>query len=92
MIAKATESSNFTDGLMPMFMSQAKSSGKLTGLYHFARPGNRQVQEDYFLRSAKPYLKHSIIVLDYESTVVTYGGVKWALNWLDNVYKKQVLS
>lgn len=87
-IAKATENSNFTDGLLPMFMSQAKNSGKLTGLYHFARPGSWQVQADYFLRSAKPYLKHSIIVLDYESTVVTYGGVQWALNWLDYVYKQ----
>ena len=87
-IAKATENNNFTDGLMPLFMSQAKNSGKLTGLYHFARPGNWQVQADYFLRSAKPYLKHSIIVLDYESTVVTYGGVQWALNWLDYVYKQ----
>lgn len=35
-IAKATENNNFTDGLMPLFMSQTKNSGKLTGLYHFA--------------------------------------------------------
>lgn len=69
-------------------MSQAQNSGKLTGLYHFARPGNWQVQADYFLGADKPYLKHSIIVLDYESTVVTYGGVQWTLNWLDYVYKQ----
>lgn len=87
-IAKAMENNNFTDSLMPLFISQTKNSGKLTGLYHFARPGNWQVQADYFLRAAKPYLKHSIIVLDYESTVVTYGGVQWALNWLDYVYKQ----
>lgn len=87
-IAKATENTNFTDYTLPIFMVQATKSGKLTGLYHFARPGNWKEQADYFLRSAKPYLRHSIIVLDYESTVVTYGGVQWALNWLDYVYKQ----
>lgn len=87
-IAKATENNNFTDRLMPTFMSQAENSDKLTGLYHFARPGDWKVQADYFLRTAKPYLSHSILVLDYENTVVTYGGVQWALNWLDYVYKQ----
>ena len=87
-IAKATESSNFTDSTLPTFMAQSKTTGKLTGVYHFARPGDWKVQADFFLRTAKPYLNNSIIVLDYESTVVTYGGVQWALNWLDYVYKQ----
>ena len=47
-IAKATENNNFTDGLMPMLISQAKNSGKLTRFYYFARPGSWQVQADYF--------------------------------------------
>ncbi|MDF7683652.1 GH25 family lysozyme [Lactobacillus sp. ESL0679] len=87
-IAKVAEGTNFTDWTMPTFMRQADKAHILKGLYFFARPGDWKIQADFFLRIAKPYLSDVILVLDYESTVVNYGGVQWAKNWLDYVYSK----
>lgn len=87
-IVKATQGVTYTNPYMYSQVKQTKQAGKKLGLYHFANGGNYKAEADYFLRTAKPYLKNSVIVLDYEDGAVTIGGVQWAKNWLDYVKAK----
>ncbi|WEV40375.1 GH25 family lysozyme [Lactobacillus sp. ESL0681] len=87
-IVKATEGTGYTNPAMTSQLNSAKKAGKKIGLYHFADGANYQAEADYFLRTAKPYLKNAVLVLDYEGAVVPMCGVSWAKKWLDYVYKK----
>ena len=88
-IVKASEGIGYEDPSCHTFAKAALSSKKKLGLYHFARPGkeNPAVKEaEWFLRIFKPYIGKAIPVLDWEAEEI--GNVKWAKQWLDEVFKK----
>lgn len=87
-IIKATDGVNYVNPAMTQQANGAIKSNKLIGFYHYARGGNYKQEANFFLRTIKPYLKRSIIVLDYEGATVTYGGTWWAKSWLDYVYNQ----
>ena len=89
-ICKATEGTGYVNPFCDIHYQQAKSSGKLLGVYHFARPdtGNSpEAEADYFLRNITGYIGEAILALDLECT----GWQKyseWSKKWLDRVYEK----
>lgn len=87
-IVKATQGTNYINPYMYTQVKQTRQAGKKLGLYHFANGGNYKAEADYFLRTANPYLKNAVIVLDYEGGAVSAGREPWAKNWLDYVYAK----
>lgn len=90
-IVKATGGTGYTNPYMSKHAQQTLDSGKLLGLYHFAReascPGTAQQEADFFLSKAKPYIGRAVLALDWEASAVSLG-VKWAKAFLDRVYEK----
>ena len=90
-IVKATGGKGYTN---PYFNGQAYAtlkSGKLLGIYHFAREatcGGTAVQEaDYFVKVAGDYVGRAVLVLDWEANALVLGP-SWAKKFLDRVYEK----
>ncbi len=90
-IVKATGGKGYTN---PYFKAQAYAtlkSGKLLGIYHFAREarcGGTAVQEaDYFVKAAGDYVGRAVLVLDWEASALVLGP-SWAKKFLDRVYEK----
>lgn len=89
-ICKATEGTGYVNPFCDIHYQQAKSSGKLLGVYHYARPdtGNSpEAEADYFLRNITCYIGKAILALDLECN----GWQKyseWAKRWLNRVYEK----
>ena len=89
-ICKATEGTGYVNPFCDIHYQQAKSSGKLLGVYHYARPdaGNSpEAEADYFLRNITGYIGEAILALDLECA----GWQKyseWSKKWLDRVYEK----
>ena len=89
-ICKATEGTGYVNPFCDVHYQQAKSSGKLLGVYHYARPdtGNSpEAEADYFLRNITGYIGEAILALDLECA----GWQKyseWSKKWLDRVYEK----
>ena len=89
-ICKATEGTGYVNPFCDIHYQQAKSSGKLLGVYHYARPdtGNSpEAEVDYFLRNITGYIGEAILALDLECD----GWQKyseWTKKWLDRVYEK----
>mgnify|MGYP006343897829 FL=1 len=89
-ICKATEGTSYVNPVCDKHYQQAKSSGKLLGVYHFARPdtGNSaEAEADFFIENIKGYIGEAILALDMECA----GWQKysaWAKTWLDRVYAK----
>lgn len=89
-ICKATEGTGYVNPFCDIHYQQAKSSGKLLGVYHYARPdtGNSpEAEADYFLGNIKGYIGEAILALDLECA----GWQKysaWSKKWLDRVYEK----
>lgn len=85
-IIKATEGVGYKDPAFDTLYQRAKASGKLLGVYHFARPdlNNGAIAEaDWFVNVIRPYVKEAILVLDWESGYL--GNVAWAKQFLDRV-------
>lgn len=89
-IIKATQGTSYVNPYCDMHYQQAKKSGKLLGVYHYARPdtGNTpEAEADYFLRNITGYIGEAILALDLECA----GWQKyseWSKKWLDRVYEK----
>lgn len=89
-ICKATEGTGYVNPFCDIHYQQAKKSGKLLGVYHYARPdaGNSpEAEADYFLRNITGYIGEAILALDLECA----GWQKyseWSKKWLDRVYEK----
>ena len=89
-ICKATEGTGYVNPVCDKHYQQAKSSGKLLGVYHFARPdtGNSaEAEADFFVENIKGYIGEALLALDMECA----GWQKysaWAKTWLDRVYEK----
>ena len=88
-IIKATEGVGYVDPACDKLYQKAKKSGKLLGVYHFARPdlNNSAIAEaDWFIKNIQGYIKEAILVLDWESGYL--GNVEWAKAFLDRVQEK----
>lgn len=88
-IIKATEGVGYVDPACDTLYQRAKASGKLLGVYHFARPdlNNSAVAEaDWFVNNIQGYIKEAILVLDWESGYL--GNVAWAKQFLDRVKER----
>jgi len=88
-IIKATEGIGYVDPACDKLYQKAKKSGKLLGVYHFARPdlNNSAIAEaDWFIKNIQGYLREAILVLDWESGYL--GNVAWAKAFLDRVKEK----
>ena len=90
-IVKATGGTGYTN---PYFKAQAeatKSSGKLLGLYHYAREygceGSAKAEADYFVDTVKDYVGKAVLVLDFEGEALDLGA-GWAKIFLDRVYAR----
>lgn len=90
-IVKATGGKGYTN---PYYEAQAYAtvkSGKLLGLYHFARErgcsGSAIQEADYFVGKVKPYIGRAVLVLDWEADALVLGP-KWAKDFLDRVYAR----
>ena len=84
-ICKATEGTGYVDPSCDKHYQRAKQQGKLLGVYHFARPdkNSAEAEAEFFVKNVKGYIKHAILVLDWE---VNTNNVAWAKKWLDKVY------
>lgn len=89
-IVKATGGTGYTN---PYFKSMANAtikSGKLLGLYHFAReatsPGTAVAEADHFVNAAKSYVGRAVLVLDWERDYSL--GPTWVKKFCNRVYKK----
>ena len=84
-IFKATEGIGYVDGDCNASYQETKASGKLLGVYHFARPDlnpNGAIEEaNYFVDNILGYIGEAILVLDYEMNT----NVAWSKQWLDQV-------
>lgn len=90
-IVKATGGTGYTN---PYFWSMAedtRNSGKLLGLYHFAREsgsrGSATAEADHFVNTIAGYVGSAVLVLDYEAEAIDHGP-GWAKTWLDRVYER----
>ena len=88
-IIKATEGVGYVDPACDTLYQRAKASGKLLGVYHFARPdlnNSAEAEADWFVDNIKGYLNEAILVLDWESGYL--GNVAWAKAFLDRVKER----
>ncbi|WAB10776.1 endolysin [Arthrobacter phage Tuck] len=88
-LIKATGGTGFVSPAANAQYAQAKSLGKLRGVYHFAREagyrGTATQEADHFVSSIKGFLDgETILVLDWEGD--NTHDVAWALAWLNRVY------
>ena len=90
-IVKATGGKGYTN---PFFNAQAYAtlkSGKLLGIYHFAREAScsgTAIQEaDYFVKAVGDYVGRAVLVLDWEANALLLGP-SWAEKFLNRVYEK----
>lgn len=69
-VIKATGGNSYVNPFCNKHYDQAKSSGKLIGLYHFAhehhKPKPAKVEAKYFIDNISNYVRTGILVLDYE--------------------------
>lgn len=89
-ICKATEGTGYVNPVCDVHYQQAKASGKLLGVYHYARPdtGNSAVAEaDYFLGNIKGYIGEAVLALDLECSGWQNFST-WAKAWLNRVYER----
>lgn len=88
-IIKATEGVNYVNPYCDTHYQQAKRSGKLRGVYHFARnrSNSAEAEADFFVKNITGYIKDAVLVLDWEDGTGV-SDVAWAKRWLDRVTTK----
>lgn len=90
-ICKATEGTYFVSSDCDRQYQQAKSTGKLLGVYHYSDGGNVKAEADYFLKNVKNYIGEAILVLDWENqNNRSFGKTDraWVKQWCDYIYSK----
>lgn len=89
-IVKATGGTGYVNPCFKTHANQTVKSGKLLGLYHYAREegcsGSARAEAAYFATAVKPYLGKAMLALDFEGGAVDLGA-SWAKEWLDEVYR-----
>ena len=89
-ICKATEGTGYVNPVCDKHYQQAKSSGKLLGVYHFARPdtGNSaEAEADFFVKNIQGYIGEAVLALDLECEG-WQNYASWSKAWLDRVTEK----
>ena len=90
-IVKATGGTGYTNPYWKGMANDTLNSGKLLGLYHFAREsgcrGSATAEADYFVNAISGYVGKAVLVLDYEAEAIDQGP-GWAKAWLDRVYQR----
>lgn len=88
-IAKASGGKGYMDPDFKKYADAARSSGKLFGMYHFARDngykGNAQEEAEFFYSVVKDYIGWGVPVLDWECDM--HLGPEWVEDFLDRFYK-----
>ncbi|SCC13786.1 GH25 family lysozyme [Weissella bombi] len=86
-IVKVTQGVDYISPVADKQYQQAKKSGKLLGVYHFADGSGAKQEAQYYLDNIKGYIGEALLALDWEGDVVV-KGVSYAKTWLDYVYKQ----
>ena len=92
-ICKATEGTGYVNPDCDRAYQQAKASGKLLGVYHYANGGSAIAEADYFLNNIQGYIGEAILCLDWESqnnALCGTGGPArtWISNWCNRIVEK----
>lgn len=86
-ICKSTEGSGYKSPDFNRQINQAHNAGKLTGVYHYVNGAGVDAEVSNFLSMASPWLKKSIICLDWEPGSNNVWGNE---NYLNDMIKKVV--
>lgn len=65
-IIKATQGNTYVNPNCNRQYAQAKSAGKLLGLYHYATGIGPEVEAYFFINNCRNYIKEAILCLDWE--------------------------
>lgn len=88
-VVKATEGISYISPDWGRQYRQAKETGKLLGLYHFANGGNVQAEADFYLKTiGRDKVGEAMLVLDWEKDNNPAFGVNdynWVKHWCDYV-------
>lgn len=92
-ICKATEGTYYVNPDCDRAYQQAKASGKLLGVYHYANGGNAVAEADYFLNNIQGYIGEAILCLDWEwqsNALCGTGGPArtWISNWCKRIVER----
>lgn len=90
-IMKATEGTYFVSNDCNRQYQQAKSAGKLLGVYHYADGGDVKAEADFFLKNVAGYIGEAILCLDWENqNNMSFGknDKAWVKSWCDYVTSK----
>lgn len=91
-IVKGTEGTNYVNPDCDRAYQQAKSLGKLLGVYHYANGKDVNAEVDYFLKNCANYVGEAIICLDWEKggnpVFGTAQAKSWVKAWCDKIYEK----
>ncbi|TCD53781.1 LysM peptidoglycan-binding domain-containing protein [Alloscardovia theropitheci] len=66
-IAKATQGTHYVSPSCDKQIQQAKTLGKLYGVYHYAEGTDPTAEANYFLTNIQGYLHQALLVLDFEA-------------------------
>ena len=87
-IIKATQGTSYVNPNCNRQYAQAKSAGKLLGLYHYATGCGADLEAEYFIKNVSNYVKEAILCLDWEHNAK--GGANPVFNTngeVDYVYR-----
>lgn len=91
-IMLATQGTWFVNNYCDIHYQQAKKSGYLRGVYHYAEGGDVKSEVNHFLSNIKGYIKDAILCLDWERGGNPLFGTTQANSWIksfcDEVYKE----
>ena len=94
-IIKATQGNTYVNPNCNRQYAQAKSAGKLLGLYHYSTGIGAEIEADYFVNNIRNYVKEAILCLDWEHNEVggknpvfnTAGEVDYVYRFMKRVYE-----
>lgn len=70
-------------------LDNAIFAGKKVGLYHYARGNNPESEAQFFLKSARPYIRRAILALDWEKQDNrAWGSRQWVYRWVREVQRQ----
>ena len=90
-IIKATQGTWYVSPECDKQYQEAKKSGKLLGVYHYAEGSNPIAEADYFINNIKGYIREAILCLDWEGQDNPRFGNNdkaWVKEFCDHVFAK----
>lgn len=90
-IIKATEGTGYVNPDCNRAYANAKTNGKLLGLYHYANGTDPAAEADFFIKTAGSRIGDALLALDWErvnNNAFGKNDVAWVKAWLDRVYDK----